>query len=332
MPKRKAVQKTITEFADVNKKAKVKKDDSDSSNKVETSGKVKGKSETSEKKPLNKIDTDFDIIDFKCAKNSSAGNSWNFKISSWNVVSLKSITNKNGMEYVRRESPDVMCFQETKCSEKNAPSESKLPGYHRYFAAGVKEGYAGVALYSKLKPLSVKIGIGHKEHDTEGRVITAEYEDFYLVTAYVPNAGRGLVTLPKRLKWDVAFKGYLKKLDSEKPVILCGDLNVAHNEIDLKNPSTNTKTAGFTQEERDGFTKLLNAGFIDTFRKLYPNKEGAYTYWNYIGNARSRNAGWRLDYFVVSERIMSTVCDSVIRKEVYGSDHCPITLFVALDN
>ncbi|KAK6621967.1 hypothetical protein RUM44_001774 [Polyplax serrata] len=294
MPKRK-VQKSITDFTASSKKSKTT-DDSDNESKISKQNVKETKEDMknlkAEKKPINKTDTDFGSIDFDCVKTTPDGKPCNFKISSWNVVSLKAVTNKNGMEFVKRESPDIMCFQETKCSEKNVPEGAKLDGFHRYFVSSKKEGYAGVALYSKVQPLSVKKGIGNQELDSEGRVITAEYEKFFLVTAYVPNAGRGLVTLPKRLKWDVAFRDFLKDLDTKKPVILCGDLNVAHNEIDLKNPASNTRTAGFTQEERDGFTALLDTGFIDTFRNLYPNKTGAYTYWNYIGNARSRNAGW----------------------------------------
>lgn len=183
-----------------------------------------------------------------------------------------------------------------------------------------------MALYSKVKPLSVKIGLGIDKHDEEGRLITAEYDKFYLVNVYVPNSGRGLVTLPKRLKWNKDFHEYLSDLDKKKPVILTGDLNVSHLEIDLARPKNNTRSAGFTQEERDGFSELLSRGFIDTFRELYPDKEDAYTYWTYMANARAKNVGWRLDYFVISERLRPNLCDNIIRSQVFGSDHCPIVL------
>jgi AP endonuclease-1 len=250
---------------------------------------------------------------------------------------------------VDNEKPDIFCLQETKCAENQMPAEAKLKGYHSYLASGKdgntvifiwivwlltnicqflgsKSGYAGVALYSKVKPLSVKIGIGIEKHDGEGRVITAEYDNFYLVNAYVPNAGRGLVTLPKRLQWNKDFHKYLSDLDKKKPVILTGDLNVSHLEIDLARPKSNTRSAGFTQEERDGFSELLSRGFIDTFRELYPDKEGAYTYWTYMNNARAKNVGWRLDYFVISKRLRNNLCDNIIRSNVLGSDHCPLVL------
>lgn len=195
-----------------------------------------------------------------------------------------------------------------------------------FVISGSKEGYAGVALYSKKKPLSVTFGLGVPEHDQDGRVITAEYDEFYLINCYTPNSGRGLVTLPKRLLWNKEFLKYLQKLDGKKPLILTGDLNVSHQEIDLARPKSNTRSAGFTQEERDDFTELLSKGFIDTFRELYPDKEGAYSYWTYMGNARAKNVGWRLDYFVISERLRPNLCDNVMRSEVLGSDHCPVVL------
>lgn len=204
-----------------------------------------------------------------------------------------------------------------------------------------------MAVLSKIEPLSVKYGIGEKEHDEDGRCITAELDTFYLVNVYVPNAGRGLVTLPKRLAWNQAFKSYIKELDKKKPVILCGDMNVAHEEIDLANPKTNTKNAGFTKEEREGMTEFLADGYVDTYRKLYPEQKDAYTFWSYMRNARAKNIGWwvvfftrfliincviflfrRLDYFIVSDRIMDRVCDNQIRHQVYGSDHCPLTIFL----
>ncbi|XP_068086323.1 DNA repair nuclease APEX1 isoform X2 [Anabrus simplex] len=277
---------------------------------------------------MNRTDSDFESIDFSCDKTTADGKPWNLKICGWNIGGLKAWIKKNGLEYIKHEKPDILCLQETRCSESKVPPEAKVEGYHTYWLSGEKEGYAGVALYSKEKPLNVKYGIGNKEFDSEGRLITAEYESFYLVNAYVPNAGRGLVTLPKRMKWDPDLRRYLKELDAKKPVILCGDMNVSHEAIDLANPKSNTKNAGFTQEERDGMTALLKEGFVDTFRHLYPEKTGAYTFWTYMGNARSRNVGWRLDYFIVSERLAPNVCDSVMRPEVYGSDHCPITLFI----
>ncbi|XP_076281715.1 uncharacterized protein LOC143209655 isoform X1 [Lasioglossum baleicum] len=198
----------------------------------------------------------------------------------------------------------------------------------KYKPRGKKPGYCGLALYSKEKPIEVKYGLDDKEFDSEGRLITAEYPDFFFINVYVPNAGQKLVTLPKRLKWNEVFKTYIEKLDEKKPVIICGDMNVAHLEIDLTNPKTNTKNAGFTKEERDGMTEFLDSGFVDTFRALYPDKTGAYTFWSYFANARSKNIGWRLDYFLLSQRIKDKVCDNVIRDKVYGSDHCPIVLYV----
>ncbi|XP_020622304.1 DNA-(apurinic or apyrimidinic site) lyase-like, partial [Orbicella faveolata] len=231
----------------------------------------------------------------------------------------------------KREDPDVFCIQETKCQEETLPKEVKFSGYHTYWAhAENKAGYSGVGLCSKTKPIKVTYGIGISEHDNEGRVITAEFDDFYLVTAYVPNSGRGLPRLGYRQGWDKDFTEYLKTLDKKKPVILCGDLNVAHKEIDLANPKTNTKTAGFTKEERQGFTELLEEGFVDSFRHFYPKKERQYSFWSYMGNARAKNVGWRLDYFVVSERLVPKMCDSLIRQRAKGSDHCPVVLLLAL--
>jgi len=202
---------------------------------------------------------------------------------------------------------------------------------HRYWLAAQKDGYSGVGLLSKTKPLSVEFGFRSKdgeEHDQDGRLITVEFDSFYLLNAYVPNAGRKLVTLDKRMRWDPMFRSYVEKLDKKKPVIICGDMNVAHNEIDLKNPKTNKRNAGFTQEERDGFTELLGAGFVDSFRHFYPKKEGAYTFWTYMMNSRAKNTGWRLDYFLVSERLAPRLADCAIRNQVYGSDHCPLTLLL----
>ncbi|CAA9998400.1 unnamed protein product, partial [Nesidiocoris tenuis] len=201
---------------------------------------------------------------------------------------------KNGQDYITKEDPDIICLQETKCPEAKVPADAKIEGYHYYWANSAKDGYAGVALYTKEKPLNVTNGIGNAEHDDEGRVITAEYDKYFLVATYVPNAGQGLKTLPKRMNWDNLFLDYLKSLDAKKPVILCGDLNVAHQEIDLANPKTNKKSAGFTQEERDGMTKMLSEGFVDSFRQLYPDRSQAYTFWTYMSNARAKNTGWKV--------------------------------------
>lgn len=277
---------------------------------------------------LNKTHSDYESLDFSSDKTTSDGKLWNLKISSWNVGGLKAWLKKSGVDYIKYENPDIFCLQETKCSEDKVPPEVKVDGYHTYWLSGEKDGYAGIGLYSKKEPIKVTYGIGNKEFDAEGRVITAEYENFYLVAAYVPNAGRGLVTLPKRMKWDPQLRNYVKELDSKKPVILSGDMNVSHQPIDLANPKTNTRNAGFTQEERDGMTTLLEEGFVDSFRHLYPEKTGAYTFWTYMGNARSRNVGWRLDYFILSQKLVPNLCDSVIRSDVYGSDHCPITLLI----
>ncbi|GIY32063.1 DNA-(apurinic or apyrimidinic site) endonuclease [Caerostris darwini] len=297
------------------------------------------------KKEKSKI-PDVTALDFDNECQSTDGKPWNLKLASWNVNGIRAWLEKNGMLYVHHEKPDILCLQETKCSDDELPAEANIEGYHCYWLAGDQDGYSGVGLLSKEKPISVQYGIGKTpfcgecknaanynminvvKHDIEGRVITAEYKKFYLVATYVPNAGRGLVRLDYRQEWDEHFRAYVKKLDEKKPVVLCGDLNVAHEEIDLANPKTNKKNAGFTKEEREGFSTLLSEGFVDTFRHLYPDSKGAYTFWTYMMNARAKNVGWRLDYFIVSKRFMESVCDSVIRKDVYGSDHCPITLFL----
>lgn len=282
------------------------------------------KSIMNEKLPL-------DQIDYSCSKKSASGEEPNFKIASWNVAGLRACVKKECLEYIKKENADIFCLQETKCEESKLPPEVKnrFPEYHTYWLGGLKAGYAGVGLYTKKKPLKVSYGIGSAEFDSEGRLITAEYENFYLVAVYVPNAGQGLKTLDKRMKWDKLFHEHLAKLDQIKPVILVGDLNVAHHPIDLANPASNTRSAGFTVEERDSFSSLLERGFVDSFRKLYPDKTGAYTYWTYMNKAaRSRNTGWRIDYYVVSERLMENVCDNLIRNNIYGSDHCPIVLYL----
>ncbi|XP_030043182.1 DNA repair nuclease/redox regulator APEX1 [Microcaecilia unicolor] len=264
---------------------------------------------------------------------SSAGKKYNLKITSWNVDGLRAWVKKKGLDWVRQEDPDILCLQETKCAEKALPSEIKdMAEYpNKYWACSDdKEGYSGVAMLCKDSPLNVSYGIGVEEHDKEGRVITAEFKDYFLVAAYVPNSSRGLVRLDYRQKWDVAFRAYLKGLDGRKPLILCGDLNVAHEEIDLKNPKTNKKTAGFTPQEREGFGTLLGEGFVDTFRHLYPDVPYAYTFWTYMMNARGKNVGWRLDYFLLSEALLPKLCDNKIRSKAMGSDHCPITLYMAM--
>ncbi|XP_067834629.1 DNA repair nuclease APEX1 [Heptranchias perlo] len=255
------------------------------------------------------------------------------KITSWNVDGIRAWVKKNSLEWVQSEGPDILCLQETKCAEKLLPAELKeMSEYpHQYWACSQdKEGYSGVGMLCKIKPLNVTFGIGVEEHDREGRVITAEFTKYFLVTAYVPNSSRGLVRLDYRKTWDVDFLAYLKGLESKKPLVLCGDLNVAHREIDLKNPKTNKKTPGFTAEEREGFTNLLGEGFVDSYRHLYPDTPYAYTFWTYMGNCRAKNVGWRLDYFVLSKALLPCLCDSKIRSKGMGSDHCPITLYMAM--
>jgi len=292
----------------------------------------KRKAEQSSAEPspkLNKTQTPWKDLDFNSDAKDKNGNKWNLKVSSWNVDGLRACAKKGGGEFINQESPDVICLQETKVTEPNVPPEFKLTSHpHAYWLPAVKDGYSGVALLSKEKPISVEYGFGDEEHDSEGRVITAEYDSYYLVTTYVPNSGRKLVTLDKRMDWDPKFRNHLVGLDAKKPVILCGDLNVAHKEIDLKNPKTNTKNAGFTKEEREGFTTLLDQGFVDTFRHFNPDQKDTFTFWTYMMGCRAKNVGWRLDYMVVSSRILDNVADCIHRSEVLGSDHCPITLLL----
>jgi len=249
------------------------------------------------------------------------------KIVSWNVAGWKSVIGKGFSKYVQDEDPDIICLQETKVNPKDVTSDF-LPGYHSHFYGAEKKGYSGTGIFSKIQPISWTDGIGIPEHDDEGRVITAEYDTFYLVNTYIPNASRGLVNLPRRMKWDKDFLDYLQKLDAKKPIVWCGDLNVAHKEIDLTNPSSNKKSAGFTLEERQGFSNILAAGFVDTFRHLYPSEEKAYTFWSYFRQARTKNIGWRLDYFVISKRSLAALGDSYRRPFISGSDHCPIVLHI----
>ena len=250
-------------------------------------------------------------------------------IVTWNVNGVRAWTKSGAWKYVPEQKPDVICLQEIKSSTTSFPHELKvLKEYTRHvYSPTHQKGYSGTAILSRFKPISITEGIGVAEHDEEGRVITAEYERLYIVTAYIPNSKRKLVRLPYRQEWDSAFTEYICGLDKKKPVILCGDLNVAHEEIDLANPDSNrNKTAGFSDEERAGFTKLLDSGFVDTFRHLYPDKKGAYSWWSYVAGARGKNIGWRLDYFVVSARLMGDVRDVIIESEVKGSDHCPVRL------
>lgn len=245
------------------------------------------------------------------------------KLVSWNVNGLRACVGKGFFEFLAAENPDMMCLQETKLQPEQAP---QVDGYREYWCSAEKKGYSGTALFTKSEPLSVSFGFGIEEHDHEGRVITAEYEDFYLVTVYTPNSQDGLKRLDYRMQWEDAFRGHLCALDQKKPVVVCGDMNVAHEEIDLKNPKTNRRNAGFTDEERGKMTELLGAGFADTFRRLHPGLEGAYSWWSYRFHAREKNAGWRIDYFLVSERLMPRVKDARILSDVFGSDHCPVLL------
>lgn len=247
------------------------------------------------------------------------------KIISWNVNGLRAVMNKGFMEYVNQEDPDIICLQEIKLSEGQLSLD--LENYYEYYNYAEKKGYSGTAIFSKIKPLNVSYGIGIEEHDKEGRVITCEYDDFYLVTCYTPNSKRGLLRLDYRQLWEDAFRNYLITLNKNKPVILCGDLNMAHKEIDLANPQTNRKNAGFTDEERAKFQELLDAGFIDTFRYFYPDIPDMYTWWSYITKARERNVGWRIDYFLVSKDFENQLLDASIHMEQMGSDHCPVVLY-----
>jgi len=246
------------------------------------------------------------------------------KLISWNVNGLRAIYKKGFMEAFKNLNADIFCIQETKMQEGQI--ELDLNGYYEYYNYAERKGYSGTAIFTKKEPVNVSYGIGIEEHDREGRVITLEFEDFYMVNCYTPNSGRELARLDYRMVWEEAFRKYLKKLDSKKPVILCGDLNVAHTEIDLKNPKSNRKNAGFTDEERGKIDKLIKSGFTDTFRKLYPEKEGAYTWWSYMFNARANNAGWRIDYFLVSDRINDKIKEATIYSDIMGSDHCPVGL------
>ena len=246
------------------------------------------------------------------------------KLISWNVNGLRACVGKNFMDFFQEIDADIFCIQESKLQEGQIQLD--LPGYHQYWNYAKKKGYSGTAIFTKKEPLSVAYGMGIEEHDQEGRLITLEYPDFYFITCYTPNSQNELKRLDYRMEWEDAFLKYLKKLEEDKPVVFCGDLNVAHEEIDLKNPKTNRKNAGFTDEERGKMTTLLDNGFIDTFRYFYPDQTDIYSWWSYRFQARTRNAGWRIDYFIVSEALKDKLQDAKIHTEVLGSDHCPVEL------
>ena len=247
------------------------------------------------------------------------------KLISWNVNGLRACITKGFSLFFKSIDADIFCIQETKMQEEQA-KEIEYDGYYKYMNSAEKKGYSGTAIFTKIKPINVSYGIGIEEHDKEGRVITLEFDKFFLVNCYTPNSKRELERLEYRKIWEDEFRNYLVKLDKIKPVILCGDLNVAHKEIDLKNPSTNHHNAGFTDEEREKMTKLLDSNFTDTFRYLYPDKKDAYSWWSYMLKSRERNIGWRIDYFIVSNSIRDEIKDAIIHSEVLGSDHCPIEL------
>ena len=246
------------------------------------------------------------------------------KLISWNVNGIRACLQKGFMDFFQEIDADIFCLQETKVQEGQV--ELDLPGYHQYWNYAEKKGYSGTALFTREEPITVTYGIGVEEHDKEGRVITVEFPEYYVVTVYTPNSQRELTRLEYRCEWEKAFLAYIKGLDEKKPVIFCGDLNVAHEEIDLKNPKTNHKNAGFTDEERERFSIVLENGFVDSFRYFYPDLEGAYSWWSYMGGARAKNVGWRIDYFVVSERMKERLADARIHSTIMGSDHCPVEL------
>lgn len=246
------------------------------------------------------------------------------KFVSWNVNGLRACMEKGFMEFFKKVDADIFCIQESKLQEGQI--ELSLEGYQQFWNYAVKKGYSGTAVFSKIKPISSSCGIGIEEHDNEGRVITLEYEDFFLVNVYTPNAKRELERLDYRMKWEDAFRSYLKQLEANKPVVVCGDMNVAHKEIDIKNAKSNRRSAGFTDEERGKFSELLDGGFVDTYRKLYPDKADAYTWWSYMFKAREKNVGWRIDYFCVSQILSERIEAADIYADVMGSDHCPVGL------
>ncbi len=248
------------------------------------------------------------------------------KMISWNVNGLRAVMGKNFMENFKKLDADIFCLQETKLQAGQIDMD--LPGYHQYWNYAEKKGYSGTALFTKEEPLNVTYGMGIPEHDMEGRVITAEFPDYYVLTVYVPNSQGELKRLPYRMEWEDAWRNYISELDKKKPVIYCGDLNVAHEEIDIKNPATNHHNAGFTDEERAKFSRLLASGFVDSFRMLHPDAADEYSWWSYRMKARERNVGWRIDYFVVSEKLKDRIKDASIHQEIMGSDHCPIELCI----
>ena len=250
------------------------------------------------------------------------------KLISWNVNGIRACKNKGFLEFFKNSNADIFCLQETKCQEGQI--ELNLEGYKDFWNSAEKKGYSGTAVFTKQRPLQVTYGIGKEEHDKEGRVITAEFEKFYLVNIYTPNSKRELERLDYRQIWEDEIRKYLISLNNKKPVIMCGDLNVAHKEIDLKNPKTNRRNAGFTDEERNKMTELLEAGFTDSFRHLYQEKENAYTWWSYMMKAREKNVGWRIDYFIVSNDIKGNIKEAIIYDEILGSDHCPIGLEIEI--
>ncbi len=255
------------------------------------------------------------------------------KLISWNVNGLRAAVNKGFDDFFKKENADIFCIQETKMQEDQLDENIKgiFKEYNSYWNSAEKKGYSGTAIFTKKKPMDVTYGIGIEEHDKEGRVITLEFENFFMVNCYTPNAKRELERLDYRMVWEDEFRKYLLKLNESKPVVMCGDLNVAHEEIDLKNPKTNRRNAGFTDEERGKMTELLNAGFTDTFRYLYPDKPDMYTWWSYMFKAREKNAGWRIDYFIVSKSIENKIKESYIYSEIMGSDHCPVGLDLDID-
>ena len=248
------------------------------------------------------------------------------KLISWNVNGIRACVQKGFLDFFKEVDADIFCIQESKLQEGQINLE--LEGYNQYWNYAEKKGYSGTAIFTKKEPLSVRYGLGIEEHDKEGRVITLEFEEFFMITVYAPNSQNELARLDYRMKWEDDFRDYLKSLEESKPVIVCGDLNVAHKEIDLKNPKTNRKNAGFTDEEREKFTTLLSSGFIDTFRYFYPDLKDTYSWWSYRFNARKNNAGWRIDYFIVSKALESKLESAKIHTEILGSDHCPVELVI----
>lgn len=250
------------------------------------------------------------------------------KLYSWNVNGFRAVLNKGFEEFFNEHNPDIIGLQEIKLQEGQVDFNPE--GYYSYWNYAQKKGYSGTAVFSKIKPINVFYGIGIEEHDNEGRVITLEFDNFYYITVYTPNSKPKLERLEYRMKWEDDFLKYINKLNENKPTIVCGDLNVAHQEIDLKNPKTNTRSNGFTIEERGKFTNFINSGYIDTFRYFYPDKTGAYSWWSYMGKARLNNSGWRIDYFVVSEKLKSNIKDAKIHSDILGSDHCPVSLLIEI--